>query len=63
MTCQTQGENMHTAFNDRYLMSALNMIDGEEAVIRLSGVVTPVIVQGKDSDGIHLLLPVRMQVM
>ena len=60
VTCQTQGENMNIAFNDRYLMSALNMIDGEEAVIKLSGAVTPVIVQGKDSDGIHLLLPVRM---
>lgn len=59
--CETQGEEMNIAFNDRYLMSALSMIDGDEAIIKLSGITSPVIVQGKESDGIHLLLPVRIQ--
>lgn len=58
--CEIQGEDMRIGFNERYLLSALNMADEDEAVIKLSGPVSPVIVQGKGKDGIHLLLPARI---
>ena len=60
VACETQGEGLSVAFNERYLLGALNVMDEEEAVLKLSGIVTPVIVQGKGKDGVHLLLPVRM---
>jgi len=60
--CEIQGVNMRIGFNERYLLSALNVISEDEAVIKLSGTVTPVIVHGKGKDGIHLLLPVRIRV-
>ena len=63
VACEIQGEEMRIGFNERYLLSALSMIDEDEAVIKLSGPVTPVIVQGKGKDGIHLLLPVRLFVL
>lgn len=58
--CEVQGEEMRIGFNEKYLLSALSMIDEDEAVIKLSGPVSPVIVQGKGKDGIHLLLPARI---
>lgn len=60
VACDTQGEDMRIGFNEKYLLNALNMVDEEEAVIKFSGPVTPVIVQGKGKDGIHLLLPARI---
>lgn len=58
--CETQGEEMRIGFNEKYLLNALSMVDGDEAMIKLSGPVSPVIVQGKGKDGIHLLLPARI---
>ena len=51
---------MRIGFNEKYLLNALNMVDEEEAVIKLSGPVSPAIVHGKGKDGVHLLLPARL---
>lgn len=60
VACETQGDSMNIAFNEKYLLSALNLLNEDEAIIKFSGVYRPAIVQGKGNDGIHLLLPVRV---
>ena len=60
VACETQGDSMNIAFNEKYLLSALNLLNEDEAIIKFSGVYKPAIVQGKGNDGIHLLLPVRV---
>jgi DNA polymerase III beta subunit len=58
--CDIQGEDLRTAYNEKYMMSALNMIDGDEAVVKFGGGYKPTIVQEKGNEGYHLLLPVRV---
>lgn len=61
VSCETQGELLKTAFNHKYLMETINSITGNEIVMRFNSPISPCIVQGKDSDGIRLILPVRVQ--
>lgn len=60
VACDVQGEHMRIGFNEKYLINALNMCGEDEAVIKFSGPVSPVIVHGKGKDGIHLTLPARI---
>lgn len=60
ISCEMRGEPLDIAFNDKYMINMLNAIDTEEAVIKFNSPVSPVIVQGKERDGIHLCLPVRL---
>ena len=59
VACESRG-TVKIAFNEKYLLNALNMVDAEDAVVKMNGPVNPCVVQGKDEDGIHLLLPVRV---
>ncbi len=59
--CQTQGDGLKIAFNQKYMMNTLNAIDAEEAVLRFNSSVTPCVAHGKDEVGVRLLLPVRVQ--
>lgn len=59
--CQTQGDGLKIAFNQKYLMNTLNAIDAEEAVLRFNSGVTPVVVKTINGKGIRLVLPVRVQ--
>lgn len=61
ISCQTQGEGLKIAFNQKYLMNTLNAIDAEETVLQFNTSVTPCIAHGKDEVGVRLLLPVRTQ--
>lgn len=60
VACDVNGEDISTAFNEKYLLSALSMTESDETVLKLGGAVKPAIAQGKGKDGIHLLLPVRI---
>lgn len=58
--CNTQGDGLKIAFNQKYLMNTINAIDTEEAVLQFISSVSPIIVQGKEETGLRLLLPVRV---
>ena len=61
VACSTHGEGLKIAFNQKYLMNSINAINTEEAVMKFNNSVSPCVVTGKDEDGVHLLLPVRVQ--
>lgn len=59
--CETNGDDLCIAFNQQYLMNAINAINTEEAVLKFNTSISPCIIHGKDQNGIHLILPVRTQ--
>ena len=61
IACETHGEGLKIAFNQNYLMNAINVISTEEAVLQFNTSVSPCVIHGKDENGVHLLLPVRTQ--
>ena len=60
IACVTQGEPLKIAFNQKYLMNTIAAIDTEEAVLRCNGAVSACVAHGKDRDGVHMVLPVRV---
>lgn len=61
ISCEMRGEPLDVAFNNKYLINMLNAIDTEHTLIKFNTSVSPVIVQGKGQDCIHLCLPVRLK--
>lgn len=59
--CKTQGDLLKTAFNHKYLMETINSITGNEIVMRFNTPISPCVIQAKDTDGVRLVLPVRVQ--
>ena len=56
------GKNLKIAFNYRFLEDFLNSVGGEEVQIELGGSNSPgVFTDPKDSDYLHLIMPVRIQ--
>lgn len=60
LPCDTQGEPLLVAFNHKYMMELLNTISADDVIMKFNGSVGPCIMNGKDSDGIRLILPVRV---
>lgn len=60
MDCATNGDGLTIAFNEKYLMNTVGAIDAEMIVMKMNGPNSPVVVQGKDRDGLRLVLPVRV---
>lgn len=55
------GEELLIAFNAKYLMDALRVVDGEEVEVDFTGSVSPFLLrQPDDPDYLHLILPVRI---
>lgn len=56
-----QGENMEIAFNSRYLMEALRVIEDEEITIKMINHRSPAVIEPVEGNHyLHLILPVRM---
>ncbi|MFA9398001.1 MAG: DNA polymerase III subunit beta [Clostridiaceae bacterium] len=56
-----QGQSIQIAFNSKYLIDLLKIMDEEEIVLEFSSAVSPCIVKNKESDNsIYLVLPVRI---
>ncbi len=54
------GEEIEIGFNAKYFMEALNNIEGEQAVLKLSGKLAPCIVTAKDNEEyFFVIMPVR----
>lgn len=59
--CETQGNGLRIAFNEKYLMNTINAIDTDDAELNFNNGVTPVVVKSMNGKGIRLVLPVRVQ--
>jgi DNA polymerase-3 subunit beta len=57
--CETQGDGLTIAFNQKYIMNTMNVIGTEEAVMKFNSPLAPCIICGREESGIHLVLPVR----
>lgn len=58
--CETRGDGLKIAFNQRYLMNTIGAIADEYVILRFNGSTAPCVAEGKDTKGIRLLLPVRV---
>jgi DNA polymerase-3 subunit beta len=57
----TEGETVATAFNARYLLDCLTVVDASEVTLELTGPLTPGVLRpGGQSEYIYVLAPVRV---
>lgn len=61
LPCQTQGDGLKIAFNQKYMMDTIGSIGTEEVVLQFNTPSSPCVVQGKGENGVRLCLPVRVQ--
>lgn len=58
---QMEGEETQIAFNSRYLIDVLKVIDSEEILIELTGSLSPGIIKPAEGENyIYLILPIRI---
>jgi DNA polymerase-3 subunit beta len=54
-----QGNNLKIAFNSKYLLDVLKVIDNDEIVLELNNSVNPCIIKNKNSDNcVYMLVPI-----
>jgi len=59
-TKRLEGEELKIAFNSRYMLDALKVIDSENIQIGFTGMMSPIIVRPEGEDRmLHLILPYR----
>ena len=58
--CDMHGEGIQTAFNSRYLINTIGVIEADEVILKLNTKTSPVFIQGKDLNGIHMCMPVHL---
>ena len=62
VSAQKTGDNGEIAFNSRYLLELLNVIDSDEISLEMSGPLSPGVFKlAGDSGFLHLIMPVRVQ--
>lgn len=62
VACKKTGEDAETAFNSRYLLEMLNVIEAKELKLEMSGPLSPGVFKPKEDNGlIHIIMPVRVQ--
>lgn len=57
--CSTQGAELSIAFNHKYLMEIIGSVGTDDVVMKFNSNISPCVMQGKNADGIRLILPVR----
>ncbi|WFA08319.1 DNA polymerase III subunit beta [Tissierella sp. Yu-01] len=56
-----EGENLNIAFNSRYILEGIKIMDAEEIELNFMGSLNPCIINGVDDDSYtYLVLPVRL---
>lgn len=61
LSADIKGGNLQIAFNSKYIMDVLKVVDTDEIYMELSSSVSPCIIKTADDDGyIYLILPVRL---
>jgi len=62
VSCKKTGEDAEIAFNSRYLLEMLNVIEVKELRLEMSGPLSPGVFKPKEDNGlIHIIMPVRVQ--
>ncbi|MFC5403193.1 DNA polymerase III subunit beta [Cohnella soli] len=57
---EMRGEPLRIAFNSKYMLDVLKVIDSEELLIGFNGAMSPIIIRPNDHDrSLHLILPYR----
>ncbi|WP_123042653.1 DNA polymerase III subunit beta [Cohnella candidum] len=57
---QLNGDPLRIAFNSKYMLDVLKVIDSEELFIGFTGAMSPIIIKPRDHDNsLHLILPYR----
>lgn len=60
MEVECEGENLEIAFNGRYLVDVLKVLEEEEINIKFSGSVSPAVLSGIENNYLYLILPLRV---
>lgn len=62
ISCEKEGENIEIAFNAKYLLDGLKVLESEKCEILLTGSLNPCIIHpiNEDVDYTYLVLPVRL---
>jgi DNA polymerase-3 subunit beta len=56
-----EGENLNIAFNSRYILEGIKIMDAEEIELNFMGSLNPCIINGVGDDSYtYLVLPVRL---
>ena len=59
---QTEGKNLEIAFNPKYFLDALKVIDDEEIFIELGSSISPCIIRPIENENYtYMILPIRMK--
>lgn len=53
------GEDCMVSLNSKYLLDALNCIDGEKVAMKFNGKLSPVLLMGQDDSYRHIIMPVK----
>lgn len=53
------GEDCMVSLNSKYLLDALNCIDGEKVTMKFNGKLSPVLLMGQDDSYRHIIMPVK----
>ena len=60
--CDTHGEPINIAFNQKYIMDTINSVDMDTIVLKMNTPTSPAIIVGQNIKGMRLVLPVRTAV-
>jgi DNA polymerase-3 subunit beta len=62
LSAKSEGENLATAFNSRFLLEALNGLSGKSVTLSFSGVTSAARIQDEgEKDLFYIVMPVKMQ--
>jgi DNA polymerase-3 subunit beta len=58
---ETEGDELKTAFNTKFLMDMINSMDGDEVLFESNGITAPGVFKDKDDkDFLHIIMPMRL---
>ena len=61
MTIQLMGKPLEIAFNAKYIMDVMRVIDDETVFMRMNTSVTPCVIEPMEGDSFYfMVLPVRL---
>jgi len=56
---ELKGEPVRIAFNSKYMLDVLKVVDSEQMFIGFTGAMSPIIIRPKGDSSLHLILPYR----
>nr|WP_202887052.1 DNA polymerase III subunit beta [Cohnella zeiphila] len=56
---ELKGDPLRIAFNSKYMLDVLKVVDSEKLFIGFTGAMSPIIIKPEQEDSLHLILPYR----